>query len=67
MGAQHHEIKYRVTNAYLHESNGFKFCWSLKPSDWWATFRSIEFKIRLPLLKNLSDFSYLYILNIEPE
>lgn len=48
MGAQHYEIKYRVTNAFLHVSDGDKFYWNLKPSDWRSTFRNIEFKIHLP-------------------
>ena len=48
MGAQHYEIKYRVTHAFLHETDGDKFYWNLKPSDWAATFKNIEFKIHLP-------------------
>ncbi|MGC1630716.1 MAG: DUF2207 domain-containing protein [Gelidibacter sp.] len=54
MGAQHYEIKYRVANAFLHESDGDKFYWNLKPRDWWATFSNIEFKIHLPSSINLS-------------
>ena len=48
MGPQHYEIKYRVSNAFLHESGGDKFYWNLKPSDWRTTFNNIEFKINLP-------------------
>lgn len=47
-GQQQYEIRYRVHNAFLYETDGVKFYWNLKPSDWWATFRNIEFKIRLP-------------------
>ncbi|MEZ4801687.1 MAG: DUF2207 domain-containing protein [Gelidibacter sp.] len=47
-GAQHYEIKYRVTNAFLYETDGVKFYWNLKPSDWWTTFQDIEFNIHLP-------------------
>lgn len=48
IGAQHYEIKYRVHNAFLYETDGIKFYWNLKPSDWQATFRNMEFKIYLP-------------------
>lgn len=47
-GPQHYEIRYRVSNAFLHEADGVKFYWNLKPSDWYATFNRIEFKIHLP-------------------
>ena len=47
-GAQHYEIKYRVANAFLHESDGVKFYWNLKPSDWNTTFRNIAFRIHMP-------------------
>src|SRR5690606_22495135 len=47
-GAQHYEIKYRVHNAFLYETDGVKFYWNLKPSDWQTTFRNIDFKIHLP-------------------
>lgn len=55
MGPQHYEIKYRVTNAFLHESDGDKFYWNLKPSDWLATFNNIEFKIHLPSSISVND------------
>lgn len=48
IGPQHYEIRYRVTNAFLYETDGVKFYWNLKPSDWFATFESIEFTIHLP-------------------
>lgn len=47
-GSQHYEIRYRVTNAFLHDPEAVKFYWNLKPSDWYATFNSVEFKIHLP-------------------
>lgn len=48
VGPQHYEIKYRVSNAFLHESDGIKFYWNLKASNWQATFNHIEFKVHLP-------------------
>ncbi|MGJ8591295.1 MAG: DUF2207 domain-containing protein [Aquaticitalea sp.] len=48
IGPQQYEIRYRVANAFLHEDDAVKFYWNLKPSDWYATFNSIEFKIHLP-------------------
>ncbi len=47
-GPQHYEIRYRVTNAFLYETDGVKFYWNLKPRDWWATFQAIDFRIHLP-------------------
>lgn len=47
-GLQHYEIRYRVHNAFLYETDGIKFYWNLKPSDWRTTFRHIEFNIHLP-------------------
>src|SRR5690606_35414651 len=48
VGLQHYEIKYRVHHAFLYETDGVKFYWNLKPSDWQTTFKNIEFKIHLP-------------------
>lgn len=48
MGPQQYEIRYRVHNAFLFESDGIKFYWNLKPSDWQTTFNTIDFKIHLP-------------------
>ncbi len=45
VGPQRYEIRYRVHNAFLHETDGVKFYWNLKPSDWRTTFKTIEFKI----------------------
>lgn len=60
-GAQHYEIKYRVHNAFLFEADGVKFYWNLKPSDWRATFKNIEFKIHLPAsIQVNSDDVFLY-------
>ncbi|MEZ4792224.1 MAG: DUF2207 domain-containing protein [Gelidibacter sp.] len=47
-GPQYYEIRYRVENAFLHETDGVKFYWNLKPSDWYAAFNSVAFKIHLP-------------------
>ena len=48
MGPQQYEIQYRVHNAFLYETDGVKFYWNLKPSDWRTTFENIEFKIHVP-------------------
>jgi uncharacterized membrane protein len=48
IGKQHYEIRYRVTNAFFYEEEGTKFYWNLKPTDWWAVFKSINFTIQLP-------------------
>lgn len=48
IGPQLYEIRYRVHNAFLYETDGIKFYWNLKPSDWQANFNSIEFKIHFP-------------------
>lgn len=46
--AQHYEIRYRVHNAFLYETDGVKFYWNLKPRDWSAPFNSVEFRVHLP-------------------
>lgn len=48
IGAQHYEIRYRVTNAFLYETDGIKFYWNLKPDGWYSIFQHIDFKIHLP-------------------
>ncbi|MBZ0327162.1 MAG: DUF2207 domain-containing protein [Altibacter sp.] len=48
VGPQHYEIKYRVTNAFLHEDNRIVFYWNIKPDGWWAVFKKIDFTIHLP-------------------
>lgn len=47
-GPQHYEIRYRVENAFLYEPDGVKFYWNLKPSNWYATFERVTFRIQLP-------------------
>lgn len=46
--AQYYEIRYRVRNAFLYETDGVKFYWNLKPSDWSAPFNSVVFRVHLP-------------------
>lgn len=47
-GPQHYEIKYRVTNAFLHEDSVINFYWNIKPGGWTATFFETEFTVHLP-------------------
>jgi uncharacterized membrane protein YgcG len=48
IGAQHYEIKYRVTNAFLYEESQIQFYWNIKPDGWNAKFSAIDFTIHLP-------------------
>lgn len=47
-GPQEYEIRYRVENAFLHEKEVIQFYWNIKPSDWYAPFNKIDFKVQLP-------------------
>lgn len=47
-GPQQYEIRYRVENAFLHESKAIQFYWNIKPSDWYADFYKIDFAVHLP-------------------
>ena len=57
-GPQEYEIRYRVENAFLHESEAIQFYWNIKPSDWYAQFNEIEFKIHVPKDIELSSDQY---------
>ncbi|WPR73454.1 DUF2207 domain-containing protein [Algoriphagus sp. NG3] len=57
-GQQHYEIRYRVENAFLHESEAISFYWNIKPSDWSAPFRQIDFTIHLPDGITLEEGTY---------
>ena len=48
IGPQHYEIKYRVTNAFLHENSQIRFYWNIKPDGWHANFNEIEFAVHIP-------------------
>jgi uncharacterized membrane protein len=48
VGPQHYEIRYRISNAFLFEENATVFYWNLKPTDWLASFKAIDFTIRMP-------------------
>lgn len=48
IGPQHYEIKYRVYNAFLFEDEQIRFYWNIKPNDWNAPFRELDFTIHLP-------------------
>ena len=47
-GELHYEIKYRVKHAFLHEPDADRFYWNLKPTDWYAQFQDMTFRIHLP-------------------
>lgn len=47
-GRQQYEISYRVENAFLFEKDVIQFYWNIKPSDWYAPFNKIDFKVHLP-------------------
>jgi len=47
-GEQHYEIKYRVYNAFLFESDKTLFYWNIKSSQWQAPFKKVSFTIHPP-------------------
>ncbi|EAZ79363.2 hypothetical protein ALPR1_16983 [Algoriphagus machipongonensis] len=57
-GPQHYEIKYRVDNAFIFEPDQIFFYWNVKPSNWIAPFRQINFKIHLPSGITLNENQY---------
>jgi uncharacterized membrane protein YgcG len=57
-GAQHYEIIYSVKNAFIYEENQINFYWNIKPSDWYAPFNKIDFKVHLPDGVNLVKGNY---------
>lgn len=48
IGPQQYTIKYRVKNAFLHEEDATRFYWNIKPTQWFAPFRAIRFRVHLP-------------------
>lgn len=54
-GVQRYEISYRVSNAFLYESDGIKFYWNLKPANWEAIFKDITFKVHLPSTTSITQ------------
>lgn len=48
IGPQHYEIRYRVSNAFLYEEDATLFYWNIKPTNWLATFKAVQFTIFLP-------------------
>lgn len=48
IGPQHYEIRYRVANAYLFEKAATSLYWNLKPTEWYAPFQDMIFRIHLP-------------------
>jgi len=57
-GPQEYEIRYRVENAFLHEKEAIQFYWNIKPSDWYAPFNKIDFKVHLPEGITLEEGDY---------
>lgn len=57
-GPQQYEIRYRVENAFLHETEVIQFYWNIKPSDWYAPFNKIEFSVHLPEGITLDEGDY---------
>jgi len=57
-GPQQYEIRYRVENAFLHEKDAIQFYWNIKPSDWYAPFNKIDFKVHLPSGVTLAEGDY---------
>ena len=58
IGPQHYEIKYRVKRAFLHEPDADRFYWNLKPTDWFALFQDMTFRIHLPDNKAIDSQDY---------
>lgn len=48
IGNQHYEIKYRVFDAFLFESEATSFYWNIKANNWKEPFKSIGFTIHMP-------------------
>lgn len=48
IGPVHYEIKYRVKKAFLFEETFTQFYWNLKPPDWEAPFKKIDFIVHTP-------------------
>lgn len=57
-GPQQYEIRYRVANAFLHESQAIQFYWNIKPDNWNAPFYKIKFQVHLPEGINLTPEEY---------
>lgn len=48
VGPVNYTIQYRVKNAFLHDQDYVQFYWNLKPTDWNASFKNMQFKVNLP-------------------
>ena len=48
IGPVRYEIRYRVDNAFLFEEEATRFYWNLKPPDWLAQFKQVDFTVTLP-------------------
>lgn len=57
-GDVHYEVKYRVKRAFLHEPDTDRFYWNLKPTDWFAQFNKVTFRIHLPNNKAIDEQDY---------
>ncbi len=60
-GPVSYEIRYRVKNAFLFEKNTTRFYWNLKPTDWYAPFKNMTFRVHLPEGMSMDDSDvYMY-------
>ncbi|PZX53439.1 putative membrane protein DUF2207 [Algoriphagus ratkowskyi] len=57
-GTQQYEIRYRVENAFIHDEEAIHFYWNIKPSDWYAPFNKIEFRVHMPNGVTLAEGDY---------
>lgn len=57
-GDVHYEVKYRVERAFLHEPDADRFYWNLKPTDWFAQFNKMTFRVHLPDNKAIDEQDY---------
>ncbi|MCG2431728.1 DUF2207 domain-containing protein [Aequorivita sp. F64183] len=61
IGPEHYEIKYRVYNAFLYEEENTHFYWNIKPDNWLAPFKKLDFTIHIPESIHLDlDNFYVY-------
>ena len=61
IGPEHYEIKYRVYNAFLYGEENTHFYWNIKPDNWLAPFKKLDFTIHIPESIDLAlDNIYVY-------
>ncbi len=60
IGPEHYEIKYRVYNAFLYGEENTHFYWNIKPDNWLAPFKKLDFTIHIPESIDL-DLDNIYV------